>query len=77
MRAMYINGEFTQGSATEEIEVTNPATEEVLDTVPRGTGEDVDAAVRSSVGEPARVADGDAVRLQGAFGAHARIVLAI
>jgi betaine-aldehyde dehydrogenase len=44
---MYINGEFTRGSATEEIEVTNPATEEVLDTVPRGTAKDVDAAVRS------------------------------
>jgi acyl-CoA reductase-like NAD-dependent aldehyde dehydrogenase len=48
MRAMYINGEFINGSATEEIEVTNPATEEVLDTVPRGTAEDVEAAVRSS-----------------------------
>lgn len=47
MKPMYINGEFTRGSATEEIEVTNPATEEVLDTVPRGTAEDVEAAVRS------------------------------
>ena len=48
MKRMYINGEFTQGSATQAIEVTDPATEEVLDTVPRGTAEDVDAAVRSS-----------------------------
>ena len=47
MRAMYINDQFTRGSAQEEIEVTNPATEEVLDTVPRGTAEDVGAAVRS------------------------------
>ena len=45
MRLMYINGEFTKGSATEAIEVTNPATEEVLDTVPRGRAEDVEAAV--------------------------------
>src|SRR5688572_2720145 len=48
MRLMYINGEFTRGNSTEEIEVTNPATEEVLDTVPRGTAEDVESAVRSS-----------------------------
>ena len=48
MKLMYINGEFTQGTAKEEIEVTNPATEEVLDTVPRGSTEDVEAAVRSS-----------------------------
>jgi acyl-CoA reductase-like NAD-dependent aldehyde dehydrogenase len=48
MRLMYINGEFTKGNATEEIEVTNPATEEVLETVPRGTTADVEAAVRSS-----------------------------
>ena len=27
MRSMYINGEFTKGSATGEIEVTNPVTE--------------------------------------------------
>jgi acyl-CoA reductase-like NAD-dependent aldehyde dehydrogenase len=47
MKLMYINGEFTQGSAEEEIQVTNPATEEVLDTVPRGTAEDVESAVDS------------------------------
>lgn len=28
MRLMYINGEFTRGSAQDEIQVTNPATEE-------------------------------------------------
>jgi acyl-CoA reductase-like NAD-dependent aldehyde dehydrogenase len=48
MRLMYINGEFTKGNSTQAIEVTNPATEEVLDTVPRGTAEDVQSAVRSS-----------------------------
>ena len=47
MRLMYINGQFTGGHAKGEIDVTNPATEEVLDTVPRGTAADVEAAVRS------------------------------
>ncbi|HAV77502.1 MAG TPA: aldehyde dehydrogenase [Anaerolineae bacterium] len=44
---MYINGEFTKGMSQGEIEVSNPATEEVLDTVPRGTAEDIESAVRS------------------------------
>jgi len=35
MRLMHINGKFTQGHTTEAIEVRNPATEEVLDTVPK------------------------------------------
>jgi acyl-CoA reductase-like NAD-dependent aldehyde dehydrogenase len=48
MRLMYINGGVTRGSASSEIEVTNPATEEVLDTVPRGTPEDVETAVRAA-----------------------------
>ena len=48
MKPMYINGEFTNGNAKEVIEVTDPATEEVLDTVPRGTAGDVDAAVHSA-----------------------------
>jgi len=47
MKLMYINGEFTKGHAKEGIEVTNPATEAVLDTVPRGTPEDVESAVSS------------------------------
>src|SRR5262247_1841616 len=48
MKLMYINNEFTQGKSQGEIEVTNPATEEVIDSVPRGTAEDVESAVRSS-----------------------------
>ena len=48
MRLMYINGEFTKGRAQGEIAVTNPATEELLDTVPRGNAEDVESAVRAS-----------------------------
>jgi acyl-CoA reductase-like NAD-dependent aldehyde dehydrogenase len=45
---MYINGQFTKGKSKEGIEVVNPATEEVIDSVPRGTPEDVETAVRSS-----------------------------
>jgi acyl-CoA reductase-like NAD-dependent aldehyde dehydrogenase len=48
MRLMYINGQFTQGNAKEEILVQNPATEEILDSVPRGTPEDVEAAVQAA-----------------------------
>ncbi len=42
---MYINGAFTSGNATEEIAIINPATEDVIDTVPLGTAVDVDTAV--------------------------------
>ena len=49
MRLMHINGQFTQGEATQEIAVHNPATEEVLDTVPRGTAADANAAVAAAV----------------------------
>lgn len=45
---MYINGEFTQGEATGAIEVANPATEEIMDSVPRGTVQDIDAAVAAA-----------------------------
>lgn len=42
---MYINGEFTSGTARETIAVINPATEEPLGHVARGTAEDAMAAV--------------------------------
>jgi acyl-CoA reductase-like NAD-dependent aldehyde dehydrogenase len=45
MVLQYIDGKFTKGSATEEIDVVNPATEEVLDRVPRGTAQDAAQAV--------------------------------
>jgi betaine-aldehyde dehydrogenase len=48
MRPMFINGKFTRGAASGEIYVHNPATEEVLDIVPRGTAEDINAAVISA-----------------------------
>lgn len=48
MRQMYINGKFTNGHATEEIQVQNPATEEVIDSVPRGKPEDIQEAVQAA-----------------------------
>jgi betaine-aldehyde dehydrogenase len=41
----YINGKFTRGSGTQELKIHNPATEELLDTVPRGTAQDAEAAL--------------------------------
>ncbi len=44
----YIDGKFTAGSGTEKITVFDPATEEALDTVPRGTQRDAEAAVQAA-----------------------------
>ena len=43
-RQIYVNGKWVDSSATEFIEVVNPATEEVIAEVGRGGAEDVDAA---------------------------------
>jgi len=48
MKAHYINGQFTRGHSTDQIAVDNPATAEILDYVPLGTAEDVDAAVQAA-----------------------------
>src|SRR3954451_2754266 len=45
---MLIAGERTEGAASEGLEVVDPATEQTLETVPRGTAADVDAAVQSA-----------------------------
>ena len=45
---LYINGQWIDASGTETSEVVNPATEEVIDTVPIGTEEDVDKAVAAA-----------------------------
>lgn len=50
MRPMYINGKFTTGTGADHIKVQNPATEEVLDTVPRGVEADANAAVAAAKG---------------------------
>src|SRR3954452_15478851 len=48
MTGMLIAGERTEGAAGEGLEVVDPATEETLETVPRGTAQDVDAAVQAA-----------------------------
>ena len=46
--ALYIGGEWVTPNSTELIEVVNPATEEIIGTVPSGTDADADAAVRAA-----------------------------
>jgi acyl-CoA reductase-like NAD-dependent aldehyde dehydrogenase len=45
---MLIGGEWRRAAAREEIEVVNPATEEVVDSVPSGAPEDVELAVATA-----------------------------
>ncbi|RII18833.1 3-succinoylsemialdehyde-pyridine dehydrogenase [Streptomyces sp. YIM 130001] len=46
--AMYIGGEWRAAAGQDGIEVVNPVDEQVIATVPAGTVEDVDAAVRAA-----------------------------
>jgi succinate-semialdehyde dehydrogenase/glutarate-semialdehyde dehydrogenase len=45
---MLIGGEWRQAAAHEELEVVNPATEDVVDSVPSGSPEDVELAVATA-----------------------------
>ena len=45
---LYINGAWVPSTGSGTIEVVNPATEEVLGTIPEGTAADVDAAVAAA-----------------------------
>src|SRR5205085_563989 len=45
---MLIGGEWRQAAAHEQLEVLNPATEAVVDTVPAGSREDVELAVATA-----------------------------
>jgi acyl-CoA reductase-like NAD-dependent aldehyde dehydrogenase len=45
---IFIDGKWVPSSGTEVLEVVNPATEETIATVPRGTAEDVDRAVQAA-----------------------------
>ncbi|MDQ3991158.1 MAG: aldehyde dehydrogenase family protein, partial [Actinomycetota bacterium] len=47
-RDMFIDGEWTPGTADEGLQVVNPATAEPIAEIPRGTEEDVDRAVRAA-----------------------------
>ena len=48
MRAMYVNGRHTSGRAAGAIEVSDPATGELIESVPRGTAADVEDAVAAA-----------------------------
>jgi aldehyde dehydrogenase (NAD+) len=50
---LYINGAWVVSSSDETIDVENPATEQLIASVPSGTAADVDVAVTA-----ARAADG-------------------
>jgi 1-pyrroline dehydrogenase len=47
-RRMFINGEWVESSSGETTQVINPATEEVIAEVPKGTVEDADRAVEAA-----------------------------
>src|SRR3712207_4728212 len=46
MRQMFVDGRFRGSSGPDQLEVRDPATGEVVETVPAGTAADVDVAVR-------------------------------
>ncbi|MEV3982154.1 aldehyde dehydrogenase family protein [Nonomuraea sp. NPDC049758] len=48
MRQLYIDGSWNASTSDESIEVANPATEEIIDRVPAGTPDDVEAAVSAA-----------------------------
>jgi aldehyde dehydrogenase (NAD+) len=48
MRSLYIDGAWCDSASDEALDVVNPATEQVIDTVPAGADADVDAAVEAA-----------------------------
>ncbi|WP_026118172.1 aldehyde dehydrogenase family protein [Nocardiopsis salina] len=48
MRSLYIDGAWTDSASEEGLEVLDPATEQVIDTVPAGSAKDVDSAVEAA-----------------------------
>ncbi|GAB3692731.1 aldehyde dehydrogenase family protein [Nocardiopsis oceani] len=48
MRSLYIDGAWRDSASEEALDVVNPATEQVIDTVPAGSTRDVDAAVEAA-----------------------------
>ncbi len=47
-KTIFINGQWVPSTGTEVLTVINPVTEEAIATVPRGTAEDVDKAVKAA-----------------------------
>ncbi|MCF6472579.1 aldehyde dehydrogenase family protein [Nonomuraea sp. MG754425] len=48
MRQLYIGGSWTASASDDPVEVVNPATEELIDRVPAGSPDDVEAAVAAA-----------------------------
>ncbi|MFL1444790.1 aldehyde dehydrogenase family protein, partial [Nocardiopsis protaetiae] len=48
MRSLYIDGAWRDSASDEALDVIDPATEQVIDTVPAGDPKDVDAAVAAA-----------------------------
>ncbi len=48
MKSMYVNGKLTVGRSADGIEVKDPATGETIDSVPRGTADDIKDAVSAA-----------------------------
>lgn len=48
MRSLYIDGAWCDSASDKALDVVNPATEQVIDTVPAGATADVDAAVEAA-----------------------------
>ena len=48
MRSLYIDGSWQDSASSEALDVVNPATEQVIDTVPAGAAKDVDRAVAAA-----------------------------
>ncbi|MBB6547545.1 aldehyde dehydrogenase family protein [Nonomuraea rubra] len=74
MRQLYIGGSWTASASDEPIEVVNPATEEIIDRVPAGSPDDVEAAAaaaRKAFPEWSRAAPGE----RGKLLAHAADLL--
>ena len=49
MSEMLIGGEWRQATAHEQLDVVNPATEDVVDRVPAGSPDDVELAVETEL----------------------------
>src|SRR5262249_54848641 len=47
-RQLYIDGKWVDGSTDDELEVINPATEEVITTVPQASIDDVERAIAAA-----------------------------
>ena len=53
-RNIFVNGQWVPSSATATLPVINPATEEIIATVPRGTADDVERAAKAAAAAFAR-----------------------